>query len=106
MMDISKSPYKINASVLGIGVADIAIISGFCAFAAIVLLCFTPNRCCSSVITKPKFLKTTFSSNIACVPIKISISPFCNFSNISAFFFLVILDINNSHRISNFDKID
>ena len=79
MIEISKSPYNIKANVLGIGVADIAIISGCCDLDAIVERCFTPNLCCSSVTTNPKFLNTTFSSNIACVPIKTSISPFCNF---------------------------
>jgi len=38
--------------------------------------------------TNPNFLKTTLSSNKACVPIIISISPFSNLFKISSFFFL------------------
>ena len=105
IIDISKSPYNINANVLGIGVADIAITSGFFPLDAIVPLCFTPKRCCSSVTTNPKFLNTTFSSNIACVPINISISPFCSFSNISVFFFFVTLEINSSVLIPSSSNI-
>ena len=106
IIDISKSPYNINANVLGIGVADIAIMSGFCPLFEIVARCFTPNLCCSSVTTNPKFLNITFSSSIACVPINISISPFCNLPKSSIFFFLVMLDINNSHLIPNWFNID
>jgi len=105
IIDISKSPYKIKASVRGIGVAVITNTSGFFPFSAILVLCFTPNLCCSSVTTNPKFLNSTFSSIIACVPINISISPFFNFSKISDFFFFVIPDINNSHVIFKSFKI-
>ena len=34
-------------------------------------LCITPKRCCTSIITNPKFLNCTTSSIKACVPIKI-----------------------------------
>ena len=105
IIDISKSPYKISASVLGIGVAVITNTSGLLPFSAIFVLCFTPNLCCSSVTTNPKFLNITLSSIIACVPINISISPFSSLVRISSFFFFVIPDTNNSHFISNFSKI-
>ena len=101
IIDISRSPYKISASVLGIGVAVITNTSGFSPFAEITFLCLTPKRCCSSVTTSPKFLNTTFSSNIACVPINISISPFSSLCKISSFFFLVIPLVSNSHLIPN-----
>lgn len=42
---IISLPYNINANVLGIGVADIAIMSGFCPLFEIVARCFTPNLC-------------------------------------------------------------
>ena len=104
IIDISRSPYKINARVLGIGVADITNTSGFCPllpFLAILFLCLTPNLCCSSVTTSPKFLNSTLSSSNACVPIKISISPSFKFFKISSFFFLVIPDISNADFIPN-----
>ena len=105
IIEISKSPYKINAKVLGIGVAVITKTSGLFPFSVIVLLCLTPNLCCSSVTTKPKFLKITFSSKIACVPIKISIFPSANLFKISSFFFLVIPLIKSSHFIPELVKI-
>ena len=102
---MSKSPYKINAKVLGIGVAVITNTSGFCPFSTIVVRCFTPNLCCSSVTTNPNLLNITFSSKSACVPIKISIFPSLNLSNISSFFFLVMLETNSSHVIPNLSSI-
>ena len=105
IIEISKSPYNIKANVLGIGVAVITNTSGFSPFSAILVLCFTPNLCCSSVTTKPRFLNFTLSSIIACVPINISISPFSSLSNIPSFCFLVIPDINNSHLIPSFSSI-
>ena len=105
IIDMSKSPYSINAKVLGIGVAVITNTSGFFPFSAILVLCFTPNLCCSSVTTSPRFLNTTFSSIIACVPISMSISPFSSLCKMSSFFFLVIPEINSSHLIPKFSKI-
>ena len=61
MADISKSEYTYNAKVLGIGVAVITITSGRLPLFISLLLCSTPNLCCSSVITNPKFLKSTSS---------------------------------------------
>ena len=52
--DISKSPYKISASVRGIGVADIISICGLFPFAASFALCSTPNLCCSSATTNAR----------------------------------------------------
>ena len=99
IIDISKSPYSIKANVLGIGVAVITKVSGLFPFAAIAVLCFTPNLCCSSVTTKPKFLNVTFSVIKACVPISTSISPFCNLSNISFLFLAVVAPNRSSHFI-------
>ena len=101
IIEISRSPYKIRANVLGIGVAVITNSSGLFPFATIFPLCLTPNLCCSSVTTNPKFLKTTSSTNKACVPIKTSIVPFSKFSSISLLFFVLVPPNNNSHFIPN-----
>ena len=64
--DMSKSPYKLIASVLGIGVAVItSMCGGGLFFFQSLALCATPNLCCSSIILKPKFLNLTMSSRIA-----------------------------------------
>ena len=60
--DISRSPYALMASVLGIGVAVIiSMCGGVLLFAHNLLLCATPNLCCSSIIASPKFLNFTLS---------------------------------------------
>ena len=104
-MEISRSPYNINAKVLGIGVAVITNTSGFSPLLFSVLLCLTPNLCCSSVTTSPKFLNMTFSSSKLCVPINTSISPFDNLFKISSFCFLEMPLTNNSHLILKFERI-
>ena len=77
MTDTSKSPYKVMARVRGIGVAVITKIWG-----GMPLFFFhslarwaTPNRCCSSIITKPSLSKLTTSSIRAWVPINSCNSP-------------------------------
>ena len=51
----------VTLDVLGIGVADIKRIShSLSPLFASSILCLTPNLCCSSITTKPKFLKKTF----------------------------------------------
>ena len=99
IIEISKSPYKINANVLGIGVAVITNTSGFLPFAIIFSLCLTPNLCCSSVTTNPKFLNSTSSTNKECVPTNTSISPFFNFCKISSLNFFLVPPSRSSHFI-------
>ena len=90
IIDKSKSPQIVKASDLGIGVAVIeskcGILSLFSRQSS--FLCLTPNLCCSSIITRPKFLNSTlgllflsFLTIRACVPISTSISPFLHFSS-------------------------
>ena len=57
MIDTSRSPYVVSASVRGIGVAVITSTSGCSPFARSVARCSTPNRCCSSMTTSPSSLK-------------------------------------------------
>ena len=102
---MSKSPYRISANVLGIGVAVITSTSGLTPFPTMLALCLTPNLCCSSVTTSPKFLNSTSSTNNACVPTNISISPFFNFSKTSVLFLALIPPSNSSHFIPNFSNI-
>ena len=88
MMDNSRKPDKPIFNVRGIGVA--VIVSKFtsvrndfnCS------LCFTPKRCSSSMITRPKFLNFTSFDNSLCVPMTISMRPSANNSSVS----LVSLD--------------
>ena len=54
------------------------------------ILCLTPNLCCSSIITKPNLLKTTESSINAWVPINILTVPLTRFLSISFRFFCLV----------------
>ena len=65
IIDKSISPIYVIESVLGIGVAVIDKKWGFIPFSVSLLRCPTPNRCCSSIITSPRFLKFTSSWIIA-----------------------------------------
>ena len=85
--EISRSPYKLMASVRGMGVAVITKIWGGKAPPSLpcgLPLCHsldrwaTPNRCCSSTMARPRFLKLTLSSKTAWVPIRILRLPFSN----------------------------
>ena len=51
----------IIANVRGIGVALITSICGFLPLSEKLSLCFTPNLCCSSVITSDRLEKSAFS---------------------------------------------
>ena len=82
--EISRSPYIMIASVLGIGVALITSTLGGFPIVVSASLCFTPKRCCSSVITRPRSQYTTFSWISACVPI----TKLASFDAISAYFSL------------------
>ena len=66
-------------SVRGIGVALIARQSMFVFNVFSFSLSFTPNRCSSSIIISPRFLKMTSFCRIRCVPIIMSISPLAIF---------------------------
>ncbi len=57
------------------GVAVITRTSGLLAFFVTLSLWATPNLCCSSIITRLKFLNSTSSSISECVPTTTSISP-------------------------------
>ena len=56
IVEISKSPKTVNPSVLGIGVADKNKASTQLFSSNNLLRALTPKRCCSSIITNPKFL--------------------------------------------------
>ena len=65
------------ATVLGIGVAVMTSTCGrlSAALARSASRCSTPNRCCSSMTTRPRSANWTCSSSSACVPITIPASP-------------------------------
>ena len=72
------------AKVLGIGVAvNIKIWGEVIPFWDKLALWATPNLCCSSITTKPRFLNLMFGWIKECVPTIIFIFPLSNFSNIS-----------------------
>ena len=52
MTEMSRSPYRMMARVLGMGVALMTIIWGKLPLLPRSSLWATPNRCCSSVITR------------------------------------------------------
>ena len=84
------------ASVRGIGVAVItSMCGGFpsvrCRFLCHNFArCFTPNRCCSSIMAKPSLLYFTTSSSKACVPINIFNCPFSRLVWISFLRFVLV----------------
>ena len=92
----SKSPFIVIARVLGIGVAVIVRICGFCDFFLNAKRCLTPNLCCSSITTAPRFANSMLSWIRACVPTAISASPFLRFVSDIVRCFLPILPRNNS----------
>lgn len=63
MMEISRSPYKIIASVRGIGVALMTSTCGSPPFLLSISRCATPKRCCSSVITNGQIVVHHFFLN-------------------------------------------
>ena len=74
-MDKSRKPDSDIFKVRGIGVAVMVSISTLARSFFICSLSRTPNRCSSSIITKPRFLNATSSWSNLCVPITISILP-------------------------------
>ena len=54
-MEMSRSPKRISESVRGMGVADMTSTLGASPFSPSIVRWRTPNRCCSSVTTRPRF---------------------------------------------------
>ena len=71
----SRFEKSVSARLLGIGVAVMLRRLGSFAFLIRELLCSTPKRCCSSMITYLRFLNVTSSVKRACVPIARSTFP-------------------------------
>ena len=74
-MEISRSPNRITARVLGMGVAVITRTLGSFPFLVRRFLCSTPNLCCSSVTTSPRSANSTSGWIMAWVPTRICIFP-------------------------------
>ena len=90
------------AKVRGIGVAVITkICGGHSFFFHKAARWATPNLCCSSITTKPKFLNTTVGSIRACVPINISILPCSNSSKIRFLSLALVVPVSISTRRFN-----
>jgi hypothetical protein len=68
-------PVTAISSVRGIGVADIASTSTLVRSALSVSLCSTPNRCSSSMMTRPRSLNRTSPVMSRCVPMTTSMLP-------------------------------
>ena len=75
IMEVSISANRVMARVLGIGVAVIISTWGISPFSCSASLWFTPNLCCSSIITYLRFLNSTSEENRAWVPMARSTSP-------------------------------
>ena len=96
-VDTSKSPKIVIATVLGIGVAVITNTwGGVLALERSASRCSTPNRCCSSTITKPRSAKSTPWESSAWVPIMIPASPDEIFASASRFCAAVIDPVSNT----------
>ena len=76
-VEVSRSPYTVMATVLGIGVAVMTRTCGrlSAALARSASRCSTPNLCCSSITTRPRSANWTCSSSSACVPMMMPASP-------------------------------
>ena len=88
------------AKVLGIGVAVMTnTCGGMLDFFQSLALWATPNRCCSSITAKPKFLNCTTSSIIAWVPTTKCISSSNKPFNILLRSPILVLPVNNAISI-------
>ena len=90
IIDTSKSAYRTRLRLLGIGVADITRVAASLFLFCSIFLWTTPKRCCSSITFTPSFLKTTFSSINAWVPIRMSMDPISRLSKMSLLAFLLV----------------
>ena len=69
IVDTSRSPKTVIATVRGMGVAvSTSTCGGCCPFSRSASRCSTPNRCCSSTTTRPRSANDTASPMSACVP--------------------------------------
>ena len=76
MVDTSRSPNTVIATVRGMGVAvSTSTCGGVPPFARSASRCSTPNRCCSSTTTRPRSKNVTASPSRACVPTTIRAWP-------------------------------
>ena len=83
MMLRSRAPRSENCKVRGIGVAVSVSTSMFARILLSRSLTATPNFCSSSMISSPKSCHLMFLLTILCVPMRMSICPLANCSNIS-----------------------
>ncbi len=73
--EMSRTPNSDRCSVRGIGVAVIVSTSTVCRSALSRSFTSTPNRCSSSMITRPRLWNVTSGWASRCVPITMSIEP-------------------------------
>jgi hypothetical protein len=84
MVDISLIPATPISSVRGIGVADMASTSTSVRSRLKNSLCSTPNRCSSSMITRPSWRNLTSGDSSRWVPITTSTLPSARPARVSA----------------------
>jgi hypothetical protein len=80
---MSRRPAKDICSVRGIGVADSDSTSTFSLSWRSSSFCFTPKRCSSSTISKPRSFGRTSRDSRRWVPIRMSTSPRSNAAAVS-----------------------
>ncbi|CPU65257.1 Uncharacterised protein [Mycobacteroides abscessus] len=83
-VDISRMPVTAISSVRGIGVADMASTSTLVRSCLSVSLCSTPNRCSSSMMTRPRSLNRTLPVMRRWVPMTTSTVPLASPSTTSS----------------------
>ncbi len=84
IVDISRIPEMPISSVRGMGVADMASTSTSVRSCLRNSLCSTPNRCSSSMISRPSLANRTSGDSSRCVPITMSTLPAASPSSVSA----------------------
>ena len=99
IMDKSRMPDSDIFRVRGIGVAVMVNRSTWARRAFNFSLWRTPNRCSSSIITRPRSLYLIASDNNLCVPIKISILPSASCARVSLSDFFAVKRVKIAIRI-------
>ena len=102
MTDTSRSPYRISASVRGMGVADMTRVWGCSPLAARAARCPTPKRCCSSVTTSPRSAYSTPPVMRAWVPMAKSISPAASWAQMERLAAAFVDPVSRAQRMPRF----
>ena len=104
MVEVSRSPYTVSATVRGIGVAVITSRCGVRPSGALARKrsrCSTPNRCCSSTTTMPSRSNSTASCSRAWVPMTMPARPLDTSSRTCRFCCAVMDPVSNATDVAS-----